>query len=70
MLLKSLTDYLQVGQSETFESVDSLLVKTAIPLATQIGKICRERGLDTQNYECAGCKHPLAVTTKPRYSIV
>ncbi|XP_063928476.1 uncharacterized protein LOC135141361 isoform X2 [Zophobas morio] len=55
-----------VGQSETFESVDSLLVKTAIPLATQIGKICRERGLDTQNYECAGCKHPLAVTTKPR----
>lgn len=34
----------------------------------QIGKLPQEKGLDTQNYECFSCKHPLSVTVcKPRY---
>lgn len=38
----------------------------AIMLA-QIGKLPQEKGLDNQNYECFGCKHPLGVNlSKPR----
>lgn len=30
-------------------------------LATQVGKIAREKGLDVQNYECGDCKEALAL---------
>lgn len=38
----------------------------AFPLTIHIGRIARERGLDFQNYECAGCKEPLGLTPKPK----
>lgn len=27
----------------------------------QVGKLAQEKGLDNQNYECFGCKHPLGI---------
>lgn len=35
-------------------------------LASHIGKLPREKGLDFQNFECAACKHPLGLSHKPK----
>ncbi|XP_076261156.1 pleckstrin homology and RUN domain containing M1 [Rhynchophorus ferrugineus] len=37
----------------------------AMSLAVQLGKIANERGLDVQDFECAGCKQPLSIEHKP-----
>ncbi|XP_044256164.1 pleckstrin homology domain-containing family M member 1 [Tribolium madens] len=49
-----------VGQSSV------LLAKSETPLSTLIGRISKEKGLDRQNYECAGCREALGVTIKPK----
>lgn len=41
---------------------------TSVALAAQIGTIAMERGLDVQNFECAGCKQPLGLGHKPKYA--
>ncbi|KAK9890427.1 hypothetical protein WA026_010516 [Henosepilachna vigintioctopunctata] len=33
-------------------------------LSEQLGEICREKGLDKQNFECLGCKTPFVVDQK------
>ncbi|EFA11621.2 pleckstrin homology domain-containing family M member 1 [Tribolium castaneum] len=43
-----------------------ILAKTETPLAALIGRISKEKGLDRQNYECAGCREALSVTIKPQ----
>lgn len=43
------------------------LTKTeSIALAAQIGRVAREKGLDFQNFECAGCRHPLGLSHKSK----
>ncbi|KAJ8930045.1 hypothetical protein NQ314_017210 [Rhamnusium bicolor] len=56
-----------VEETETRVMISNVfLTKTeSTSLATQVGKIAREKGLDVQNYECADCKQPLSVTHKP-----
>ncbi|GLV37637.1 Pleckstrin homology and RUN domain containing M1 [Carabus blaptoides fortunei] len=52
-----------------FEFVNASTLKTSEIrfFLLQIGKLPQEKGLDTQNYECFACKHPLSVTVcKPR----
>lgn len=46
-------------------SNSSLMKSESMSLAVQVGKIATEKGLDTQNFECSGCKIPLSVTQKP-----
>lgn len=50
------------------ESLSSVhLTRTeSVALATQIGKIAREKGLDSQNFECAACRHPLGLSHKSK----
>lgn len=56
----------QITQNEIKPVISNVhLTKTeCTSLATQVGKIAREKGLDVQNYECADCKQTLALTLK------
>jgi hypothetical protein len=58
----------QIEQPDTFnDNVNVFLAKNdSASLAVQISKISKERGLDRQSYECAGCRQSLGVTVKPR----
>lgn len=35
-------------------------------LAIYVGKIAKEKGMDTQNYECTACKEPLGIEHKSK----
>lgn len=50
-----------------FISASSLDKQEVAQYLSQVGKLAQEKGLDNQNYECIGCKHPLGVNLcKPR----
>lgn len=57
---------LQITQNETKPVISNVhLTKTeCTSLATQVGKIAREKGLDVQNFECADCKKALVLNLK------
>jgi hypothetical protein len=68
VVVEDTTDNNNIEQPDTFnDNVNVFLAKNdSASLAVQISKISKERGLDRQSYECAGCRQSLGVTVKPR----
>lgn len=57
--------------SNVSEKMNIHLMKTeTVVLATQIGRIAREKGLDVQNFECATCRHPLGLSHKLKLGVI
>lgn len=56
-----------------FTNVNSMSIEKVklSKLLAQVGKLPQEKGLDQQNYECCGCKHPLGINLcKPRCRLI
>ncbi|XP_060515935.1 uncharacterized protein LOC132695600 [Cylas formicarius] len=55
-----------VQGSDAAQISNAILVKgESTSLVAQVSIIANERGLDYQNFECAGCRRALGVTTRP-----
>ncbi|CAH0562059.1 unnamed protein product [Brassicogethes aeneus] len=54
----------EVAQGSPISPIINKSESTA--LAIQVVKICREKGLNSQNFECMGCQVPLKIANKPK----